>query len=293
MKVNIEQLLDDYQIEYRSSGKNIGTDFIGVTCCSCGNETHGGITPDGRLQLCWVCGAKIGIVKFIASTLSIPYSKAKDIVNPYFSKYHSSPNLQIQEVPKIILPGSPKLGPLCISYLKDRGFDPFLLQAQYNLHDGGQTGDYKYRVIIPIYFKGELVTFVARALSTEIKLRYKNLSKIKSKIPVGGILYGGEDIDDECFLVEGIFDKFVMGSNCVATLGTVVTDIQIKLLCKLKRCVILFDNSKAARAKAGELKSILSFCGVETEIATLPDHVSDPGKLTSKEAMVIRRRYLL
>ena len=79
---------------------------------------------------------------------------------------------------------------LLTEYLEKRNFDVDELQKKYNLVGGGLVGKYKYRIIIPIYENGILVSWQARTIldkkvCDELKIpRYKNLpieSSVKNK----------------------------------------------------------------------------------------------------------------
>ncbi len=293
MGVDTEELLTEVGITYTTTGKNIGQGWIGVECIQCGDTSnHAAISPNGKVLHCWSCGYKCGIIKFIQRTLNIPYNKAKALVKKHSSVFNSS-DVIFQDVPDIILPGTPELSSLTKTYLKKRGFDPEYLSQTYSLYDGGRSGPYKYRVIVPIFMNYELVTFAARDVSGQQELRYKNLSSMKSKLPIGEVLYGIDDIDKSAIVVEGIFDSLVFPQGvAVASLGTVMTPAQLNKLSKLDAVYLLLDADKAGQRKAKEIHNILDMCGVQVEILDLPEGVNDPGELNKTQVQQIVSMYI-
>ena len=292
MNIDIESLLDECDINYEQSRKNVGQGWYGIEeCPNCGaGGYHCGITPDGGGYSCFVCGRSGGIAQFLCKILRIPYNKAQEILSKYSSNFYHAADVTFNDVPDIILPGQ-ELGKAAMQYLLNRGLHPYHLVDNYGIIDGGITGDYKYRIIIPIYINHQLVSFIARDYTGLQTLRYTNLSIIKSKIPLEQCLYNWDVIGSECLLVEGVFDVMKMGSDCCGALGVVMTKAQILLLQTLKRVVICFDYDKAGQVKAVALASTLSFCGVDVVIAKLPQNVTDPAEMTTEQVRVFKNKY--
>lgn len=125
-----------------------------------------------------------------------------------------------------------------MSYMHSRGVtdeDLPLYDIRYPL-----DGQYSGRVIVPCYFNGDLVTFVARDCF--------NLSKRKYLNPRGNrqsqFLYNLDNCSmGSVVLVEGVFDVFKLYPkvNAVASFGKKLSDEQIKLLGKFDEVIFYWD----------------------------------------------------
>jgi DNA primase len=293
MKIDIQNILDQFDIDYKTSGKNIGRGWIGIEECPfCGGGGfHCGIKSSGCGFSCFICGEKGGIVKLLLRLLKIPYFRIQELIQSNSIKYYKASEVTFREVPIIKIPGTTTLSPALKLYLKNRNLDAEYIQHNFGIFDGDITGDYKYRIIIPIYFYNELVTFIGRDYTGKQTLRYKNYPSELSKLSTGEILYGFDELGDDCIVTEGVFDKWNIGINCCAALGVVITSEQIKLLLSKKRILILFDNGKAGQEKAEQLYSILTFAGKDVINGKLPSTVDDPAELSQKEIYHIKQQY--
>lgn len=118
---------------------------------------------------------------------------------------------------------------------------------------------FRNRIIIPIYNKyGNIIAFGGRDItSSKNTAKYLNTkeSKIFSK---GKELYGIFDCgsslkkDDYCILVEGYFDVLAIQKNgfktAVASLGTALSDEQVKyILSYTKNIILSYDNDEAGK----------------------------------------------
>ena len=68
--VNIIQALEDANVGYKRSGKNIGNNWIGVVCPFCGDSrNHCGINLHSPVFSCFVCGNSGNLIKFFSQVL--------------------------------------------------------------------------------------------------------------------------------------------------------------------------------------------------------------------------------
>lgn len=87
----------------------------------------------------------------------------------------------------------------------------------YNLHFA-ISGDYAFRIIIPIYTaRGELATWTARSLNPDADIRYMTLKKDFAKVPPGNLLLGLPLLRSaspaRCLIVnEGPFDAIAVSA---------------------------------------------------------------------------------
>ena len=294
MDVDAEALLTEAGISYVSSGKNIGANgWIGIDCPRCSDQSnHCAIVPSGTNWTCWSCGGKGSITKAIQVLGMLPYNTAAELVKKYSNKFHHETDIEFQNVPEVVLPGTPKLSTQTKRYLRNRGLSPLYLQQNYGVVDGGTDGKYKFRVIIPVYMNNTLVTYIARDVTGRQELRYKNLPAHESKLPTKQVIYNWDNIHKRAVVCEGAFDSWAIGLDACAVLGTAMSDAQIKLLSTLDEAIILFDNSKKAQARAEKLDCVLSFCGVDSKVALLPEGVDDPGEMSTEQVNHFRYNYL-
>jgi len=155
-------------------------------------------------------------------------------------------------------------------YLEFRGFDPEKIERVYGLKGTLGIGPYKWRIIIPIFFKGELVSYQGRDITDQQELKYKACSKEKEIVHHKHILYALDLVQgDSVMVVEGVFDAWRFGPGCVATFGTGYSKKQARLLTNFKRVSIIFDPEEAAQKRARELGMAVAVQGIEVEILKL------------------------
>ena len=267
--------------------------WVALTCPCCDDHgEHGGFNtrPGKTHYYCWKCGWR-PIPQVIKALLRLP--DMKDAWRVYFE--YSGRTHQLEKIAKgekrqvsyVQVPGG-KLLPMHIKYLEGRGYDPARLIDKYGLTAEGPVGDYKFRIIIPVYFRGEVISFVARDVTGEQKTRYKNCPIEESIINPKWVLYNLDNCSgDTVVVVEGIFDCWRMGDGYVASLGTSLTPPQIKLLADFKKVIFLFDNEPEAQKRAKQAAYLLGSMGVEVIVADT-EMAKDPGDLSPKEAARVR-----
>ena len=160
-------------------------------------------------------------------------------------------------------------------------------------------GEWSYRIIIPIFFEGRLISWTGRSILDRKTLdeekipRYKNLSVEKSAINPKDILFNIDNCrGDSVVLVEGPFDVLRMGDGFVCSLGTSFTTRQIMLLKeRFKEVMVAFDNEPSAQDKAKKLAIELDMVGVNSYVVNIcaDYNKNDPGELTANEAKEIRK----
>ena len=130
-----------------------------------------------------------------------------------------------------------------LNFYKTRKID-----KKYNLGIA-YKGDYKGRIIIPIYDENnDVVYFQARRVPcSNIDPKYKNPTLEKGEILLNKNKF---DKDKWIIIVEGVIDAFSIGNQGTACLGSFITDEFIKKLIPLtnKGIIIVFDNDKAGYA---------------------------------------------
>ena len=279
----------DYRIKYWQDGNNVKNGWVNITCPLCNDTSnHGGFNPGAGYYHCWRCGGH-SLEYIVSKVLFLNKQKSEALLINYsggvsFQKLKAKPSGVVSSVS---IPGEP-LDRLHRRYLRRRGFDPILLQSKYGLTGTGIAGDWKYRIMIPIFYQGRLISYQGRDITDKQKLRYKTLSPEKSVINPKHILFNLDNCrTNTVCVVEGVFDVFRMGDGFAATLGTSMTEYQIKLLSDYGRVIFLFDPEPAAQERARRAAGKLAALGVFAELIDL-EIEKDPGELTEEEAVEVR-----
>lgn len=185
---------------------------------------------------------------------------------------------------------------LFVPYLTDRGYsdnDLEWLVKRFKLRSA-LTGQFAYRIIIPVYVSGKLVTWTGRTITGD-RLRYKTLSTdsetaAKSDLPVAAISIKETLFDYDALrkggevlvITEGPFDAMrvsFFGDDAIrgtCLFGKTISDAQRELIGSLRslyRQVVLLSDTDVRWSMFGKLPDWV-------EIKRLPPSVEDPAKLT-------------
>ena len=183
--------------------------------------------------------------------------------------------------------------------MKARGFSPKYLNEKYGLVGGGISGKWKFRIIIPIYYNGQLMSWTGRSILSKKKLkelkipRYKNLSIEESVRNPKELFFNIDNCKGkEVVLTEGSFDVLRFDGNAICSLGTELTEGQISLLSeRFEKIFILFDNEPEAQEKAHKFGMQLSAIGLDVEIVDAFGDFgkNDMGECTPEEIQQIKK----
>lgn len=283
---DFQEYVRDNGIETAPHGHKHGRDgWIQVPCPFCtGNPGwHLGFNESTGFFNCWRCGwhPNIQVVKFFSG---VGYEKAKEILDQYETGIVPTKATTRHISSPLSLPLSSK--PLKAQhkrYLRGRGFDPTLVSKTWELLATGPVGDYKHRIIAPIYFNSFLVSFQGRDFTDRAGLRYKACPQKDEVIPHQKVLYGIDyAIHHKVILVEGITDAWRLGKGAVACFGIDMTREQFLLLMeRFTEVYIMFDDDPQAIIKAKQIGNDLSMLGIYSEVCIIK---GDPGGLSQKKA---------
>ena len=298
---DITAFLQDYDVDYKNSGKNIGVNWLGIEECPfCGvNGYHFGINLITKRFHCWGCEEKGNPERFIKEITNSSWNKTKEILLKYTSDDVLIPEDRISGK-KVILPTDIiPINSKGIKYLKNRGFDTTTLIPKYKLEQtdifsklkqGSMSLDYRWRIFIPIYMNRELVSYTARDYTGKRSPKYQHPYIESCIIPPSSCIYNIDTVKDRCIVVEGPTDVWKLGDGAVSIQGITYTKKQIKFLNEknLSKIVVMFDYGKEneARSLAHQLATICS----DVRIASLKD--GDPGDLDPVEALKIKHELL-
>lgn len=287
---DIIKYLDDRNINYYTHGKNISKGWVGAACPFCGDSsTHLGIHLQSKAVTCFRCG-KHSLFKYIQELEGIPKGKVFQILEQFQDREYSYLDNKKRETTEgeVQLPkGSSKnFAGIFQNYILSRNFIPEEVIKQFDLYCCHLIGDFKFRIIAPIYQDFELLSYTGRDVSGKSNLRYMNAPLEESKKPVKECVYNLDTVKDKAIIVEGVTDVWRLGNECVATFGTQYTKAQVALLSRLKKAFILYDSDASVQAE--KLGNDLSSTVDSVEVLTLSH--GDPADMSDTEALLLKKK---
>lgn len=294
MKFNALKFYKDFHIDFADSGhKRTRPGWVQIHCPFCigSRGYHLGHHIDTGAYSCWRCG-KHSQVDVVKAMLNCGTSEAFRTIKEYSDSGRggktSSQGKEKRSKRKktCVLPeGTGELTKRHRKYLEGRKFDPDKLVELWGLKGTGIVGRYKNRIIAPIMFDGELVSYQGRDITNKHELKYKACSQENEVIEHQTIVYGLDFVvGDVCIIVEGIADVWRLGYGAVSCFGTAYTLNQVNLIAeRMKKVFILFDADEPNAIKqANKLACALSARGLEVELLELEE--GDPGEMPQVEA---------
>ena len=300
MPFNAKQFCTDYNINWFPPGtKNVGANYIGIQCPMCGDKSnHGGFNIKRASYSCHRCKGH-WLPKVIAILTKTNIHEAKNIIKKYSSGQSEISKTKKEEYKyssKVVFP--PETGPLtdkAKEYLISRNFDPNYLASEWGLLSTGHLGNFKFRILAPIYLKGRLISYQCRDITGKSENPYKGCPIEESVYFLKYTLYNFDRavINKKCIVVEGIIDNWRMGQNAVATFSMNFMPQQVLMLARnFDDIFILYDAEDFAQEQADKLYYQLTVgYNKNVEILTLPE--GDPGDLSDDDAKQIRKEIKL
>ena len=290
--MNYLALFQEYNIPADLS--RMRSHWINVPCPYCGGTSfHLGFHITDDFCTCFKCGGH-NLRMTLAKVLNVPSDTLTQILEPYQTRSRILARLN-DEKPlnkeKIELPGYP-LSKAEKDYLFARHFNPNELIAQYGIQGGGWVGDWKNRIIIPVFLGSKLITWIGRTILSDREPRYKNLENKESVINPKNIFMNLDNCpNDYVALLEGPFDVLRFGNNGICGFGITLTRTQIMFLSdRFKKIYIIFDNQRIAQKKAKEYGTLLSGHGLEIFTVDISDYgVKDVGELSPYKTKMLKK----
>ncbi len=290
MSFNAEKLFKEYSISYITEGKNCSPGWVNIRCPFCQDSSkHLGVNLSNGATHCWKCGKK-SLRDVLGALLGVPPYLALGLIKKFSANApgtalgNNSGHITAQAESLSFPCGTERLKAMHRDYLRKRKFNPEQLEKDWGLLGTGHIGNYKFRIVVPIYFEGRLVSYQARDITGEALLRYKACAKREEVIHHKYLLYGVDRAcTDKVVICEGITDCWRLGKGAVATFGIKYTTRQVLLLAsRFSKMFILFDSEEQAQEQADRLASELIGLGKKVEILELDQ--GDPAELSEKEA---------
>jgi len=297
------EIYDDFNIPYSTHGRNCKEGWVNTTCPYCDDTSNhlGGHIMSGVYN-CWKCG-RHDRAETLSKLLGLPLDEVFKILKKYRGGSKRRTKDAIRTKPDSLkMPNnlSRQLLKRHAHYLLKRGFDPVQVKREWKircagsksfLHAKGKSINFKNRIIIPIYWKGSVVSYQSRDVTNTSDLRYMACPADLELINHKRIYYSHPKIGKVGICVEGITDVWRLGANAFAMFGIQFTDAQINAVVRdFKKVFILFDNEPAAQRQAGILQDRLSFRNVDCHnISKMLKNANDPAELKPKRVNKILR----
>lgn len=298
---DIISFLENYEIDYSDSGKNIGQGFIGLESCPFCEAPgyHFGIKMESNVGSCWVCGETASAPKLVQQITELKWHEVYRFMNDYID--------DDRWIPESPLPGKEVLFPedmgelpiAACNYLTSRNFFPMEIEKKYKIKSTpgwsfleieDRKWCFNHRIIIPIVMEKHLVSYTARSYVGHDP-KYMNAPIEAGIIPVASCIYNIDTVKDKVIIVEGPTDVWRMGTESIAMMGVKFTSEQIAYLGtkNIKEAFVLYDEGAEERAR--ELSMALSSVIHTVKRITL-NTKSDPGDLGVADALKIKYELL-
>jgi hypothetical protein len=253
--IDIIKLFEKYKIDYKTSGAETTKGWVNIACPFCGDDKrHLGYSERLDIWSCWRCGIK-SKERVMKALLGTSQEKTAAILDEYYVAGKHDEERRIQAAELKLPENERTLLPAHRDYLIGRGFDPDELVRDHKIVSTGNYGDYKNRILIPIYYKGRLVSFHSRDVSGKSQKPKKACEQEKEVIRHKELLYNFDRVKGNTVIVsEGPFDAWRWRDLGVATFGIKFTEPQIDLLSCFKNIFVVFDS----KMEDGEEKEVIA-----------------------------------
>jgi hypothetical protein len=219
--MKITELAEERGIPFKEGGQHHHVQFgyVGFDCPTCSPDWQAfrlGYNLEKQFLSCWVCGFR-PLISTLAEVFRTTTHEIKQLLN-LVEKEYKKVNVYAG---KLVLPKN--LVPLMNQhkrYLRQRGFDLNELESIWRINQGIGISSYLcWRVFIPIYHKGKVVSWTTRSISDEVDKRYINASPSEEAMKIKSILYGEEFCNHSVIVCEGPTDAWNVGCGAVCTFG--------------------------------------------------------------------------
>jgi len=295
--MNFEKLFRDYNVPY---SLRINRGWVNCNCPYCDTKSTSfnlGFNQAGNYYHCWKSKHNYPIRQVLSTLLNVSESSIDNILIDYRGAGETLSEKKTSNVKYLELPTN-TFTKAERKYLKSRDFDPKYLYKKYHIVGGGIDGDWKFRIIIPVYYQGQLLSWTGRSILSKGKLkqldipRYKNLSIEKSVKNIKELFFNIDNCkSDTVVLTEGAFDVLRFDGNAICSMGTELTESQINLLAsRFRKIFILFDNEPEAQKKARKFGLQLSSIGIDIEVVNAYEDFgkNDMGECSREEIEKIK-----
>lgn len=294
MAFDIIKFYESYKVPFATTGtKHTSHGWVNIRCPFCvkaSNNYHLGVHISSGAVKCWKCGTHslFSLIQRITGATSGRTYQIKDefTTGTPLKSIQKDFKKEVRHAKECVFPaGTGVMQGQHIKYLQKRCFDHEKLSDIWGLKGTGPIGNYKHRIIAPIYLNGIMVSYQGRDITGKSKLKYKACKKENEIVEHQSIVYGMDLVKgNAAVLVEGITDAWRLGPGAICCFGTAYTTSQINMIIKhLDTVFVMFDGGEEdAENAAVSISNALSFAGCNVEILTLDS--GDPGEMNQDDA---------
>lgn len=273
---NMLQLYRDYKINMGPHHhKHTRRGWINIRCPFCTGNVgyHLGYNIKVNYFRCYRCGWH-PIEKVLRSITNVAgKDNQKKVLKKYWIDSPADERDDTVYADEVVWPlGLGKMDRAHHLYLMDRGFPSRQIEREWGLMGTNHLDpDYKFRVIAPINFKRNVISFQGRDITNVQSEKYKACAKEKEVMHHKHTLYGLDEARwDACLVVEGITGVWRFGAGTVGTFGAQYKRSQLRLLStRYSRVFLLFDDDEAGRIAQDSMDCELSVLGCDTILLNL------------------------
>lgn len=291
--MDVLRIYEDFNVEHATEGhKHARSGWVNVECPFCTDAysnpgLHLGWNIVEEYFKCWRCGWKPPVLG-LAKVLDMSVHKVLSIL-PAYGIVTSVVKKKWSRKKDFMLPNTARpLNAQHKQYLKGRGYNVKEIVKLWDLKGTGPVAklddlDYRFRVIIPFKWNGEVVSFDSRDITNKQQNKYQACPKNREAIEHKKILYGNQEEWGQTGIgVEGPTDVWKLGPLSCATSGIEYTPAQVRIIANtFKRFAVVFDDELQAQRQAKKLVDELRFRGVDAWNVKIK---GDPGALSNKRA---------
>jgi len=296
--MDVLRIYQDYGIAHQTEGhKHCREGWVNTECPFCtGNPgLHLGWNIEDEYFKCWRCGYHPP-VKTLSAVLNLPIQDVVTLIQNY-----GVVRSYVKKIPKgkkkFILPsGIVELQQRHIDYLKKRNFNPSKLEQIWGIKGTGPLSylkefDYRFRIYIPIYWNGELVSYDTRDITDKAFAKYKACPVDREIRERKKILYGNQEAwGSTGICVEGALDVWRLGESACATSGISYTPEQVRELAKaFTKIAVIYDDEPQAIKQGRKLVKDLQFRNVDAYQIKID---GDPGAMSPSKAKKLVKNIL-
>ena len=286
--MKLVELLAENGIAYKTEGKHTRPGWLQLVCPFCHGDPYLGFNTAFNYFHCWRCGA-VRLVPTVAELLGISYGKAKDLVGDLEKDDTLASRIPIRG--KLVIPDN--VGPLQKAhrqYLRQRNLDPKTVAAVWGIQGIGLSFQLPWRLFLPIYYQGKIVSWTTRSISDAVTSRYINAKPTEEILAAKSILYGGDYARYAIIICEGPLDALRIGPGAVATLGVGYTRSQLRQMAQFPIRAVAFDSEPKAQERAKKLCEALEVFDGKTFRVEVD--AKDPGSASNREVRKLRESFL-
>lgn len=290
--MDIKTLLLAHNIHFVGDDHHHGRGgWLNFDCAWCGQGTgkfHMGVNLAGAYVNCWKCGPHRLVDTLVE--LGIPRKEAWDaykVVKPAQGRH------QPVQRGSLSLPRSEPLRTPHRRYLSRRGFVSDEIVRLWSVSGIRFTPGLEWRLLIPIYHRGEVVSWTTRATAKGAKQRYISASPKQESMNHKHLLYGEDYCRHAIIVHEGPLDVWATGPGAVATCGTSWSQAQVKRIAEYPVRVVCYDTTSDAQNRAKALCDLLDVYPGNTYNVVLESGEdaadADPAELNQLRDQFLRR----